>query len=145
LAGIFKKDGGSFFCGNSGGVGRLYLLVAPTFKGQPELMTIIPHFNGSTTWLTSPHSAVSYFSQRQKVYSAQTTPNLSSSFSFSFSSSSFPCSPLMASSSRRSMKGYGRAFFSEKSPPITGEAVAPGDLGDNGDSFSSGSRLPESL
>ena len=43
------------------------------------------------------------------------------------------------------MKGCGRAFSGEKGPPVTGEAVAPGDLGDNGDSFSSGSRLPESL
>ncbi len=47
-----KKDGGSVFCGNSGGVGRTYLLVAPSFKGQPELMAITPSFNGSTTELT---------------------------------------------------------------------------------------------
>jgi hypothetical protein len=140
-----EKMVASFFCENSGGVGRPYLLVASTFKGQPELMTIIPHFNGSTTWLTSPHSAVSYFSQRQKVYSAQTTPNLSSSFSFSFSSSSFPCSLSMASSSRRSTKGRGRAFSGEEGPPVTGEVVAPRDLGDNGDSSNSNSRLPESL
>ena len=53
LVGIFQKNGGSFFCGNSGGVGRLYLLVAPIFKGWSKLMVIIPHFNGSTTWLTS--------------------------------------------------------------------------------------------
>jgi hypothetical protein len=56
LAGIFqkKKDGGSFFWGNSGGVGRTYLLVmALIFKEQPELMTAIPHFNGPTTQLTA--------------------------------------------------------------------------------------------
>jgi hypothetical protein len=59
---FFKKDGGSFFCGNSGGVGRPYLVATPIFKGQLELMAIIPHFNGSTTRLTSPYSAVSHFS-----------------------------------------------------------------------------------
>jgi hypothetical protein len=45
LAGVFqkKKDGGSFFWGNSGRVGRTYLVVmAPIFKGQPELMATIP-------------------------------------------------------------------------------------------------------
>ena len=43
LAGIFKKGGGSVSCENSGGVGRTYLLVmAPIFKGQPELMAAIP-------------------------------------------------------------------------------------------------------
>ena len=108
-------------------------------------MAIIPHFNGSTTWLTSPHSAVSYFSQRQKVYSAQTTSNLSSSFSFSFSSSSFPCSPSMASSSQRSTKGRGGTFSGEGGPPVGGEAVAPRGLRDNGDSSSSSSGSPESL
>jgi hypothetical protein len=49
-----KKDGGSFFCGDSGGMRRPYLVATPIFKGQPELMVIIPHFNGSTTRLTSP-------------------------------------------------------------------------------------------
>ena len=34
LAGIFKKDGSSFFCENNGGVERPYLLVAPIFKGS---------------------------------------------------------------------------------------------------------------
>jgi hypothetical protein len=49
-----KKGGGSFFWGNSGRVGRTYLVVmAPIFKGQPELMAAIPHFNGPTTQLTT--------------------------------------------------------------------------------------------
>ena len=55
LASIFqKRGGGSVFCENSGGVGRTYLLVmAPIFKGQPELMVAIPHLNGPTTQLTT--------------------------------------------------------------------------------------------
>ena len=142
---FFKKDGGSFFCGNSGEVGRSYLLVAPTFKGQPKLMTIIPHFNGSTTLLTSPHSAVSYFSQRQEVYSVQTTPNLSFSFSFSFSSSSFPCSLSMTSSSKRSTRGRGGTFSGEGGLSVTGEAMVPRGSEDSGNSSSSGSGSPESL
>ena len=63
---FFKKSDGSFFCGNSGGVGRPYLLVAPIFKGLLELMAIIPHFNGSTTWLTSLLLSRYSFSRKDK-------------------------------------------------------------------------------
>ena len=49
-----KKGGGSFFWGNSGGVGRTYMVVmAPIFKGQPELMAAIPFLNDPTTQLTT--------------------------------------------------------------------------------------------
>ena len=51
----------------------------------------------------------------------------------------------MASSSRRSTKGRGGTFFDEGGPPVTGEAMAPRGLGDNGDSSSFGSGSPESL
>jgi hypothetical protein len=71
LAGIFqkrKKDGGSFFWGNSGRVGRTYLVImAPIFKGQPELMAAIPHFNGSTTHLTPHYLAVSHISKKLRT------------------------------------------------------------------------------
>jgi hypothetical protein len=71
LAGIFqkrKKGGGSFFWGNSGGVGRTYLvIVAPIFKEQPELMAAIPHLNGSTTQLTPHYSTVSHISKELRT------------------------------------------------------------------------------
>jgi hypothetical protein len=66
LAGVFqkRKGGGSFFWGNSGGVGRTYLVVmAPIFKGQPELMAAIPSLNDPTTQptpsITQPFSSYS--------------------------------------------------------------------------------------
>jgi hypothetical protein len=66
LAGVFqkRKGGGSFFWGNSGGVGRTYLVVmAPIFKGQPELMAAIPSLNDPTTQptpsITQPFSPYS--------------------------------------------------------------------------------------
>jgi hypothetical protein len=93
LAGIFQKDGGLVFSGNSGGVGRTYLLVmAPIFKGQPELMAIIPSFNNSTTCLTSTLTQpLPVFPRRQRANLVQTSFSFpfSSSFSFSFSSSFF--------------------------------------------------------
>ena len=120
-------------------------MAAPIFKGQAELMATIPHFKSLTTWLTSLYSAVTRFSQRQKVYLAQTAPNLSSSFSFSFSSSSFPCLPLMASSSRRSTKGRGGTFSGKGGPSVASEAAARRGSEDNSDSSGSGLGSPEPL
>jgi hypothetical protein len=128
-------------------VGRPYLLVAPIFKGLPELMAIIPHFNGSTTWLTSLLLSRYSFSRKDRghIWYKQALQASSSSFSFSFSSSSLPCLPLMASSSKKSTKGRGGTFSGKGGPSVAGKVAAPRGSKDNGGSSSFGLGSPEPL
>ena len=43
------------------------MIMAPTFKGQPELMAAIPHLNGSTTQLTPHYSTISHISKKLRT------------------------------------------------------------------------------
>ena len=47
------------------------MVMAPIFKGQPELMAAIPHLNGSTTQLTPYHSTVSHISKKLRTRLAE--------------------------------------------------------------------------
>ena len=116
------------------------------YQGRPELMAIIPYFKDPTTGLAFPQLSHYLFLQNRRAYSKRANPNFSSSFSFSFSSFSLPCSPTMASSSRRSAGKRKGALAGEGDLPVIGEATAaPRGRGDDGGSSSSSSGPLESL
>jgi hypothetical protein len=62
-------------------------VMAPIFKGQPELMAAIPHFNGPTTQLTTSfiQPLCTFPRHREPIRHKQIRASL---FSFPFSSSS---------------------------------------------------------
>jgi hypothetical protein len=88
-------------------------------------MAIIPYFKDPTTGLVSLQLSHYLSSQDRRPHSEQTNPSPPSSFSFSFSSFSLPCTPKMASSSRRSVRNRRETSFGEGDPPIPGEAATP--------------------
>ena len=112
--------------------------MAPIFKGQPELMATISHFNGPTIRLTSILTQpLPIFPRRQRTNFVQISFSSSpSSFSFSFSFSSVPCLSLMASSSGRSAKGCGGTFPGKGGPFIAGGMTAKGSEDNSGSSDS---------